>query len=51
MEAVPNFPDGFFFIRCKSQPFALDVNNGSMLVNIITIIITYPRTHLVYYPI
>ncbi|KAI9341045.1 hypothetical protein BD770DRAFT_330277 [Pilaira anomala] len=28
MEAVPNFPDGFFFIRCKSQPFALDVNNG-----------------------
>ncbi|KAI8095344.1 hypothetical protein BDF21DRAFT_469944 [Thamnidium elegans] len=34
MEAVPNFPDGFFFIRCKHQPFAMDVNMGSMLVNI-----------------
>ncbi|KAG2234117.1 hypothetical protein INT48_000294 [Thamnidium elegans] len=31
MEAVPNFPDGFFFIRCKHQPFAMDVNMGSML--------------------
>ncbi|KAI9264547.1 hypothetical protein EDC94DRAFT_669719 [Helicostylum pulchrum] len=35
MEAVPNFPDGFFFIRCKHQPFAMDVNMGSMLVKYI----------------
>lgn len=32
MEAVQEFPEGFFFIRCKSQPFAIDVNGGSMIV-------------------
>ncbi|CEP08973.1 hypothetical protein [Parasitella parasitica] len=30
MEATKGFPQGFFFIRCKSQEFAVDVNGGSM---------------------
>ncbi|KAG2193091.1 hypothetical protein INT46_011881 [Mucor plumbeus] len=38
MEASQEFPQGFFFIRCKSQPFAIDVNGGSM-TNDATIII------------
>ncbi|KAI8971739.1 hypothetical protein BDF20DRAFT_825577 [Mycotypha africana] len=32
METVSTFPQGFFFIRCKSQPLAIDVSNGSMTV-------------------
>ncbi|KAI8387475.1 ricin B lectin domain-containing protein [Blakeslea trispora] len=31
MESVDYFPEGFFFIRCKSQSFAMDVNGGSMV--------------------
>ncbi|KAL0097107.1 carbohydrate-binding module family 13 protein [Phycomyces blakesleeanus] len=27
---VNKFPSGFFFIRCKAQPMAVDVNGGSM---------------------
>ncbi|KAL9548636.1 hypothetical protein MBANPS3_005591 [Mucor bainieri] len=38
MESTLEFPQGFFFIRCKSQPFAVDVNGGSM-TNDATIII------------
>jgi hypothetical protein len=32
MEAVQEFPKGFFFIRCKAVSFAMDVNGGSMIV-------------------
>lgn len=35
MESTAEFPQGFFFIRCKSQPFAVDVNGGSMTVSCI----------------
>ncbi|KAI8138608.1 ricin B lectin domain-containing protein [Fennellomyces sp. T-0311] len=28
---VDNFPEGFFFIRCKEKPLAIDVNDGGML--------------------
>ncbi|KAI9495355.1 ricin B lectin domain-containing protein [Zychaea mexicana] len=28
---VDNFPEGFFFIRCKATDMALDVNDGGML--------------------
>jgi hypothetical protein len=34
MEAVADFPEGFFFIRCKSKPFSIDVNNGGMTVSL-----------------
>lgn len=32
MQPVSEFPPGFFFIRCKAQKFAMDVNGGSMIV-------------------
>ncbi|KAI7902031.1 uncharacterized protein BX663DRAFT_511503 [Cokeromyces recurvatus] len=30
MQEVSEFPDGFFFIRCEYQPYAIDVYGGSM---------------------
>lgn len=30
---VNDFPEGFFFIRCKAKPMALDVYGGGMLVS------------------
>ncbi|CEG78525.1 hypothetical protein RMATCC62417_13121 [Rhizopus microsporus] len=41
MEAVADFPEGFFFIRCKAKSFALDVANGSMTND--TPIIIWPQ--------
>ncbi|KAI8335113.1 ricin B lectin domain-containing protein [Chlamydoabsidia padenii] len=31
LKAVDDFPDGFFFIRCKEKDMTIDVNNGGML--------------------
>ncbi|CAO3666681.1 unnamed protein product [Rhizopus stolonifer] len=41
MEAVAEFPQGFFFIRCKAKAFSLDVNNGGMIND--THIIIWPQ--------
>ncbi|KAI8097361.1 uncharacterized protein BX664DRAFT_326199 [Halteromyces radiatus] len=30
LKAVDQFPDGFFFMRCKEKPMAVDVNGGAM---------------------
>ncbi|CDH57389.1 hypothetical protein RO3G_16505 [Lichtheimia corymbifera JMRC:FSU:9682] len=38
MTFVENFPEGFFFIRCKEAPMAMDVHGGGM-TNDATIII------------
>ncbi|KAI9260809.1 ricin B lectin domain-containing protein [Sporodiniella umbellata] len=40
MEAVTDFPQGFFFIRCKAKAFSLDVNGGGMTND----------THLIIWP-
>lgn len=32
MTFVENFPEGFFFIRCKEAPMAVDVHGGGMTV-------------------
>lgn len=32
MTFVENFPEGFFFIRCKEAPMAMDVHGGGMTV-------------------
>lgn len=32
LKAVDSFPDGFFFMRCKQQEMAVDVNGGGMTV-------------------